>query len=138
MHDNDKPNTLPHEIDLGLLPAKRINATLGMDLEAAKVVLKRAAMVHAKKRHPHDFDVCLPYVGTITTDPLYVRDDFKNPGKIELIGRIPIAGSWALVAVDVTLDAQGRYNIASFYRISKKNVQKRRASGHLKNLMPAK
>ncbi len=78
--------------------------------------------------------MCLPHVASVVTNPLYVRDDFKNDGKIELVGRPGSLGGFLLVAVEITLDDDGRYNVASFYPISEAKVEKRRDSGHLRRI----
>jgi len=62
---------------------------------------------------------------------MYLGDDFANHGKIELISRIPALGDALLVAVDVTMDRQGRYNVASFYQISQAKIDNRKDKGRL-------
>ena len=88
------------------------------------------AQRHAQRRHPADYARCFPHVAYVVTGPLYVRDDFKNDGKIELVGKPVGFPEWLLVAVEVSLDNEGRYNVTSFYPISDQKVQNRRDSGH--------
>ncbi len=71
-------------------------------------------------------------------DPLYIGDDHENPGKIELIGRIPTVNSFVLVAIEVTKDKHGRYSVRSFYTVSKEKVDGRRQRGFLKIAVKAK
>jgi hypothetical protein len=68
--------------------------------------------------------------------PLYVCDDFRNPGKIEMVGRPNGFPDWLLVAVELTLDCNGRYNVVSFYPISETKVENRKLGGHYKRVLP--
>ena len=105
------------ELVLGPLPVdtiyNTINNTIDMELGHGDVVFSRAAQVHAARRHPVDYPICQPHLATVVCDPLYIGDDHKNPGRIELIGRIPAANSLVLVAVAVERDEHGRYNVCS-------------------------
>lgn len=121
----------PVEQVLCAMPCEAINHTLEMELEAGDVVLTRAAQIHARRRHPEEFEICLPHLAAVVANPLYVGDDAKNPG-IELISRIPAAGGFILVAVKVEPDAQGRYEVASFYPVSEQKIAGRRDKGFLK------
>ena len=112
-----------------------INRVLGLELDEGDVVMPVNAQRHAQRRHPDDFGIYFPHVASVVQRPLYVRDDFKNDGKIELIGRPEGADQPLLVAVEITKDADGRYNITSFYPISDQKVAKRRESGHLRVIM---
>ena len=114
----------------GPLPVEAINGALDLDLEAGEVVMSVNAQRHAQRRHPADYARCFPHVAAIVLTPLYVRDDFRNQGKIELVGRPIGFPDWLLVAVEVSLDDEGRYNVASFYPISEKKVESRKESGH--------
>lgn len=81
------------------LPADAINDTLGTELEPGEVVFSIPAQRHALRQHPDDFARCLPHVGGVVTGPLYVGDDFRSPGKIELVSCLPVLGGGLLVAV---------------------------------------
>ena len=120
----------------GDAPISAINNALGLELDDGRVVMSVNAQRHAQRRHPADFARCFPHVAGVVTNPLYVRDDFANDGKIELVGRPPSLGDYLLVAVEIVRDADGRYNVVSFYPISEKKVAKRRDSGHLRRLLP--
>lgn len=124
----------PRIVDLPLcpMPVDVINVTMEMELDPGEVVLSKGAQVHALARHPDEYPVCLPHVAAVVANPLYIGDDFKNPGSIELIGRVPAIGSFMLVAVTVTRDANGCYNVCSFYPITEKKIQPRRERGFLK------
>lgn len=113
------------------LPVDTVNETLEMELDAGMVVLTDAGRKHAKRNHPDDFDRCLPHIAAIVANPLYIGDDLKNDG-IEMIGRAHVLGTYVLVAVNVTLDEKGRYQVASFYPISEGKITSRRLKGYLK------
>jgi hypothetical protein len=115
----------------GPIPVDPIRNALDIEVEAGDAVMSFNAQTHARKRHPTDYARCLPHVAAVVNAPLYARDDFKNKGKIELVGRPGGMSEYLLVAVELTLDTQGRYNVTSFYPISEKKVQLRRESGHL-------
>jgi len=130
------PKSRPRQLPFlfGELPVRALNATLDLELDAGEVVMSANAQKHAQARHPADFARCFPHVASVVANPLYARDDFLNHGKIELVGSPAGLGDFLLVAVEIILDAQGRYNIASFYPISEKKVARRRDSGHLRRL----
>lgn len=118
----------------GDVPIAAINDALGLELDEGQAVMSTNALKHAQKRHPLDYARCLPHVASVVTNPLYVRDDFKNDGKIELVGRPAALSDFLLVAVEIVLDEDGRYNVTSFYPISENKVAKRRDTGHLRRV----
>jgi hypothetical protein len=122
----------PSEVVLCDLPAETINCTIGTELDIAKVVLSRAAQKHAAKKHAADYPRCFPHLARIISDPLYIGDDDKNPGSIELIGRIPgLTAEFMLVAVKIEVDEGGRYHVTSFYIVSERKIASRRDKGFL-------
>ena len=116
---------------LGPLPVQAINNALDLEIDAGDVVMSVNAQKHARRRHPTEFAMCFPHVASIISSPLYVRDDFANDGKIEMVGKSAGLGEYLLVAVEISLDDDGKYNVVSFYPISEKKVANRRESGHL-------
>ncbi|WP_112663052.1 PBECR2 nuclease fold domain-containing protein [Microvirga flavescens] len=126
-----KPSKRP-DLILGPLPTEVIRWTIGIELDAGSVILTSAAQRHAANRHPEDYETCLPLLASVIADPLYVGDDFRNEGKIEIIGGAILPESFLLVAISIETDLDGRYRIASFYPISRKKAQSRREKGYLK------
>lgn len=121
-------------VELGPLPVAKINKAVCLELEPGDTVFTGHAQKHAQRRHPDDFDRCLPHVGQVIADPAYIGDDFRNSGKIELIRMIPaLKGDALLVAVIIEPDHEGRYHVASMYPISQRDVDIRRAKGYLRN-----
>lgn len=119
------------DLRLGPLPVEAISKALGLDLEPGEVVLTGGAQTHASRRHPDDYAVCLPHLASVVTSPLWIGDDLRNHGKIELVGRVPAAGIVVLAAVKISRDSDGRYHVVSFYPISEAKVQSRKSKGHL-------
>lgn len=118
-------------IELGPLPVEAINRTIGTQLQPGSVIFSRAAQIHAAKRHPNDYERCKPFVGAVIGNPLYVGDDFKNGGKIELVARISALGQSLLVAVNLERDLRDRYHICSVYPVTEQKIQARREKGYL-------
>ncbi len=121
---------------LGPLPVAGLNAALELELDEGDVVMSINAHNHARRRHPVEFATYFPQLASVIANPLYARDDFRNDGKIELVGKPVPNLEFLLVAVTVEKDAFGRYNVVSFYPISEKKVANRRESGHLKRVVP--
>ncbi|HEV2568685.1 hypothetical protein [Sphingomonas sp.] len=127
-----KPRLVPSSF--GQLPVRAINAALDLELDAGETIMSVNAQFHARKKHPEDFARCFPHVAAIIGTPLYARDDFRNEGKIELIGKPAALGEFMLVAVEISVDDHGRYNVTTFYPVSEGKVAKRREAGHLKRV----
>lgn len=119
------------QLDFGPLPVDLINRATGLELETGNAFFSINAQKHATKRHPLDYSKALPHVAAVIADPMYLGDDFNNHGKIELVARIAALGNALLVAVEVTKDDNGRYNVTSFYQISQKKIDNRREKGRL-------
>ena len=126
-----KKTKIPPQLKFGPLPVDRINKTTGLELEPGEAVMSGNAQKHAARRHPKDYAKTQPHVAQVIASPLYIGDDARNPGKIELVGRIPALGTGLLVAVEITPDGDGNYNITSFYPVSEKKISDRRQKNHL-------
>ena len=116
------------------MPVKSINDVLALEMAEGDAVMSIRAQVHAQRRHPKDYARCFPHIASIISNPLYVRDDFRNAGKIELVGKPDGLEEFLLVAVEISVDEDGRYNVTSLYPISDKKVEGRREKGHLKRV----
>lgn len=119
----------------GPLPCEGINGALKLELDPGDVVMSIRAQKHVQRKRPVDFARCFPHVASIISTPLYVRDDFKNEGAIELVGKSDGLPDWLLVAVEISLDEDGRYNVSSFYPISDKKVENRKQAGHYRRVI---
>jgi phage-Barnase-EndoU-ColicinE5/D-RelE like nuclease3 len=117
---------------LGNLPVDCINRTLKTEIEAGVVIISRAAQKHAESRHPTDYPVLLPHLATVILNPLYIGDDLRNPGKIELIGKVQNYENFVLVSVVLQRNDSGQYNVASFYPVARTKIEERRQKGYLR------
>jgi hypothetical protein len=126
-----------HIVDLvlGPLPVEDINCTLDLELDPGLVILTGGAQVHAMRKHPTEYPIYQPHIAAVIADPLYVGDDFNNPGCIEIIGIVPppISG-FVLVAIGIEINADGNFHVRSFYPVSRQKIQKRLEKGFLRNL----
>lgn len=132
MRRRGRKKGVPHDLVIGALPCAAISRALGLELNEGEVLLSRGAQRHAERRHPKEYAICLPHIATVVANPLYVGDDFRNPGKIELISRIRAASISVLVAVNLMRDIRGKYHIESFYPVSDEKIENRRRRGFLK------
>lgn len=115
----------------GSLPVDQINRALELELEAGEVVMSGRAQLHVAKNHSADYSRLQPHVAAIVKSPLYIGDDCKNGGKIELVGRVHSLNEHILVAVQIEKDGTGCYNIVSFYPVSEDKVTNRRLKNRL-------
>ena len=120
----------------GKCPDDIVYRTLEIEADPGEVIFSVPAQKHANKRHPGDAQFIVPHLSQVIEDPMYVGDDFRNPGKIELVRMIPnTGGKSALIAVTVEPDEDGVYNICSSYLITQSEVDKKRDKGILKNVI---
>lgn len=127
----------PKFIDVfpGAAPVDAINKTLDLELEEGDVKCSAPALNHATKRHPHDVPIILPHLSEIISNPLYMGDDLKNPGKIELVARISGRSGGALVALNIVKDEDdGYYHVCSMYLITQSELDVKRDKKVLKNV----
>ncbi|WP_207458082.1 hypothetical protein [Azospirillum sp. SYSU D00513] len=131
---NKKPRLGHETLILGPMPIRAINAALALELDEGLAVLIPAIRLHVLRRHPEDYERLLPHVASVITAPQFIGDDFKNPGKVELIARVPAAGGPLLVAVDLTMNQHGQYEVRSFYPVAEEKIQGRLSKGYLKRV----
>ncbi len=89
--------------------------------------------VHAWRRHQDEYDSILPHIASIVTAPLLIGDDLRNPGCIELLGRVPTIAGYILVAICVEATVPGKYEVRSFFSTKEDKVQRRKERGFLFN-----
>lgn len=119
----------------GAIPDDAIYATLEIELEGGDVKFSAPAQRHAYRRHPEDVPLIIPHLSQVISDPMYMGDDHRNPGKIELVRPILGTGKSALVALTIEKnDDDGFYHICSSYLITQSEVDRKRAKGILKNV----
>lgn len=99
--------------------------------------MTRNAIQHVRKNHPDDYEKCFPYLVEAIQNPLFVGDDFKNPGNVELIGRGQDmkTGELIMIAINFKPDDNGDYHLRSFYPYSNEKAAKRRIKGFLRSAL---
>jgi len=123
------------DLDLGDLPVAHINQVLGLELDPGRVIFSAGAQSHAFSRHETEYPSYVGYLSTVISNPMFIGDDFRNEGKIELIARIPNLKTGLLVAVTLDTDRNGNYHLCSAYPISEKKIQGRLEKKFLKRVI---
>lgn len=121
----------------GSLPVDAINRTLDLELDAGGVMMPVNAQKHVQKKRPGDYARCFPHIAAVIANPLYLEDDYKNEGKIALVGAPEALGHALLVAVEVSRDANGNYAVTSFYPVGESTIADRREKRRLFNIKHA-
>jgi hypothetical protein len=121
----------------GQMPDDDIYRTLGIELEPGAVKFSAPAQKHARANHPSDVPRIIPHLSQLLCSPTYLGDDFRNPGKIEIVGRLPGQDGAALIALTVKKNERdGYYHVCSSYIISQSELDKKRDKGVLKIVKP--
>jgi hypothetical protein len=118
--------------NLGHMPIDKIKATLGVELDAGSVRLPQRIAEKICEKHPEALDIFQRNATLVLTDPTYIGEHPKHPGKVELIRRFSSEAANLLIAVALEPTPQGNYNIASAYLVSDNDIQKWRNSQRLK------
>ena len=117
----------------GAMPSEAVFQTLGIELEPGEVKFSAPAQRHAYKRHPKDVPKIVPHLSQLIASPTYLGDDHRNPGKIELVGRVPGSLGAALIALTVEKnETDGFYHVCSSYLITQSELDRKRDKGILK------
>ncbi len=133
MSDDGQPEARQiTSLDLGPLPAAKINDALGLELADAVVHFSARAQQHAHDRHPDDFDVCLRHIERVVATPDYIGQGPGQADGFELIGEAHQDQAIVLVAIKVRPDRSGRYIVASTYLIDRNKLERRVREGFLK------
>lgn len=119
------------DISLGPIPAALIQSCLGIEVEHGEVILPHSGQVHAKRQHPSDYDVLLPHLKQIISDPLYGGEHPRHADKIELYGRVFAINSYAMVAISLEKAERGGYRVSSFFCVKNEDVQSRKEKGRI-------
>jgi hypothetical protein len=133
MSDHDRPKRLRiKSLDLGSLPADRINGALGLNLAAGVVHFSIRAQQHAMDNHADEFALCLRHIERIVVTPDYIGQGPGQTDGFELVGEAHQDQAIILVAIKVRPDAAGRYIVASTYLIDRNKLERRIRKGFLK------
>jgi len=122
-------------IFLGPLPADLINNTLGTELEDGDVVITARAQAHIALDHTQDFALVMEHLKLVISAPTYIGQSPHHPEAFELVRRIVLRDTSEIIlaAINITRNAFGNYDVHSAYRITQERVDRRVASGHLRN-----
>ena len=121
----------------GAMPDEEIYRTLEIEIDPGDVKFSAPAQKHAHRRHPQDVPLIIPHLSQIISDPAYLGDDLKNPGKIEFVRRVPGVQGAALVALTVEKnETDGYYHVCSSYFITQSELDKKREKEILKVVKP--
>jgi hypothetical protein len=102
---------------------------IGLDLPAGDVRFTARAQAHARERHPGDFEICLTHLPRIVRAPDYVGRAPQQADGFELIGEARQERSIILVAIKLERDREGRYIVASTYRLTRRALESRLLRG---------
>ncbi|WP_323761138.1 hypothetical protein [Maricaulis sp.] len=119
---------------IGLLKTKRINQTLGTELEDADLWVSKAAHRHIALDHPNDYLTVLPNLSRVIEDPAYVGQKPGQADNFYLFRKIHDKDRAVLIAIGIRRNRYGTYNLRSAYAISDANIQRYRMAGHLRIL----
>ncbi|WP_282052136.1 hypothetical protein [Phaeobacter inhibens] len=121
----------------GAMPDDEIYDTLGIEIDPGDVKFSAPAQKHAHKRHPADVPLIIPHLSQIISSPTYLGDDHRNPGKIEVVSRVPGVAGAALIALTVEKnETDGFYHVCSSYFITQSELDKKRDKGILRIVKP--
>ena len=116
----------------GEMPCDQIYRTLQIDIEPGSVKFSAPAQRHAYKRHPDDVPQIVPHLSQVIASPMYMGDDFRNPGKIEFVSRVAGLKGAVLIALTVEKNERdGFYHVCSSYLISQSELDRKRGKGIL-------
>lgn len=112
-------------IDYGPLDTVRVSTLLGLNLANGNVVFSKSAQLHAIRRHPADFTVCISHLQRLISTPDFIGRGPKQRDGFEMVAEIPNENAIILVAIKLLADANGNYRIASTYLISRNSLERR-------------
>lgn len=118
-------------LDCGPLAVATINGALGMNLAPGRAHFSASAQEHAEDRHPADFAVCFANIKDIVRAPEWVGRNPRDQDGFTLVRSATAGRTIILVAIKIRPDAEGRYVVASTYRLTRHDVEARLAKGFL-------
>ncbi len=95
--------------------------------------MSAAAHRHMAEDHPADYATCFAELPRAIADPDFVGQSPRHAHNFELVKRVRAANQRiVLVALGLDRDERGRYRVRSCYTIDWSDLDRRRASGHLR------
>ena len=118
-------------LDCGPLAVATINGALGLNLAPGRAHFSASAQEHAEDRHPADYRICIANIRDVVRAPEWVGRNSRERDGFTLV-RSALAGkAIILVAIKIKPDAQGRFVVASTYRLTRHDIEVRVAKGFL-------
>ena len=115
------------------VPVEKINAVLGSELEPGDAWLSAKAHRHIAEDHSDDYEICIAHLRIAILEPTYVGQAPHHAENIEIIKRVRLTETkFVLVALALTPNAYGNYNVRSSYLIDQTDLDSRRNSRRVK------
>ena len=123
---------------VGMLAVGQINRALGTELETADVWVSKACHEHIALDHADDYALIMDNFAEIIGSPTFVGQDPKHGENFYVVKRIPgpLLNEHVLVAIGLTINTSGTYNVRTAYRIKPEDVDRRRLRKSLIPVLP--
>lgn len=118
-------------LDCGPLAVATINGVLGLNLAPGRAHFSASAQEHAEDRHPADHAICIANIRDIVRAPEWVGRNPRDQDGFTLVRSALTGRAIILVAVKIRPDTEGRYIVASTYRLTRHDIETRLAKGFL-------
>lgn len=118
-------------LDCGPLAVATVNGALGLNLRPGRAHFSASAQEHADDRHPADFSICIAHIHDIIRAPQWVGRHPRDGDGFTLVRTVQAGRTIILAAIKIRPDAEGRYIVASTYRLTRHDVDTRIAKGFL-------
>ena len=112
-------------MDCGALAVGLVNEVMQWSLPPGPVHFSASAQEHAEDRHPGDYALCIKNIESILRAPDWIGQGPKDREGFVMVRRISAAKAILLVAIKLKRDDQGRYVVASTYRVTQHDVDTR-------------
>jgi hypothetical protein len=121
------------------LPADLVEAVLGIKLQTADVWISQSAEGHIYEKHMADFTIIRANLSLAISEPDYVGWTAKNQHNITFARALNMADpSVQFVAVSLSLNKFGNYNVATSFLITRENLNGRVRTGKLRSVPKTK
>jgi hypothetical protein len=122
---------------LGELPVDLINRLLGTELEPGVARLSSTAHRHIATDHAADYAACMKALPSVIQAPSFIGQAPRHGRNFEMVKRLAMEdGRAVLVAVGLAPDSCGAYRVVSCYALTAEEVERKRAAGTLKPVLP--
>ncbi len=116
---------------IGALPVHTINNILGTNLTEGDVWLSSAAHAHIAKDHPEDYKKYFQYLESAIAKPTFIGQAAHHLAGFEIVYRVPVDSVYILIAIAISRNIYGTYNIKSMYSMKDRAVKNRQNAKRL-------